>query len=432
MVGTCFNVYLLTSLNLLNLHQQKNTNQIDLFQSQHMIATTQKATREQTKLHNKRLILKTVNHQRLLSRADVARATHLTATTVSSAIAELIAEGLVEEVGSISTERGKPPTLLRLVKDARLVIALDLSRNIFRGGVLNLQGEVRVQQDIAANGRTGEDALAAIYELIDHLLGQVSGGGAHGGILGIGIGAPGIIDFQQGYVYRAVNLGWHNVPLRDLIEKRYNLAVHVINDTQAALLAEHHFGIYKNQEHLVVIRVGNGIGAGMLLNGQLLHSHGVGEIGHVVVVEGGEQCSCGNYGCLETVASNRAIVKRAQKIMTQGPESSGAITIDTVIQAFASGDPALTPLIEEIGRYLGIAIANLIGVLGLTKILLAGRITQFGQPLLAIIKQEVCQRSLTARLNPPIIDLVSVRADISDTIVLGAATALFAAELGLF
>ena len=112
-----------------------------------MIATTQKATREQTKLHNKRLILKTVNQQRLLSRADVARATHLTATTVSSAIAELIAEGLVEEVGSISTERGKPPTLLRLVKDARLVVALDLSRNVFRGGVLNLEGEVRVQQE---------------------------------------------------------------------------------------------------------------------------------------------------------------------------------------------------------------------------------------------------------------------------------------------
>ena len=102
--------------------------------------------------------------------------------------------------------------------------------------------------------------------------------------------------------------------------------------------------------------------------------------------------------------------------------------MEAVLEAFAAGDSTLIPLVENVGHYLGIAIANLIGVLGLTKILLAGSVAQFGQPLLEIVRREVCQRSLTARLNPPTIDLVSVRPNISDTIILGAATSLFAKE----
>lgn len=400
-----------------------------------MIATSQKATREQTKLHNKRLILKIVYNQGLISRADLARMTSLTATTVSTTVAELLAEGLVEEVGSISTERGKPPTLIQLVKDANFALALDLSRKVIRGGILNLRGETKRQHNITLNDRMGDQAVEVIYEMIDALLVD-----APQPILGIGIGAPGIIDSQRGTVQRAVNLSWLNLPLRDLLKKRYNLAVSVVNDNQAALLAEYHFGRYRNQDHLVVIRIGNGIGAGMVLNGELLHSYGVGEIGHVTVVENGSVCSCGNYGCLETVASSRAIVKQAQSIALHHSDSALAslldkpsgITMEAVQRAYAAGDRTLIPLIEDVGHYLGIAIANLIGVLGLTKILLAGSVAQFGHPLLEIVRREVCQRSLTARLNPPTIDLVDVRSDISDTILLGAATALFADELGLF
>ncbi len=400
-----------------------------------MIAVTHKATREQTKLHNKRLILKLVYDQKLISRADVARATHLTATTVSTAIAELMAEGLVEEVGSVSTDRGKPPILIQLIKDAKLVIALDLSRNVFRGALLNLRGEVKYQLDVAVENRTKEEALALVYQLIDDLLAQ-----SPIPVMGIGIGVPGIIDIDRGYLHQAVNLGWYNLPLRELLVQRYKLAAMVVNDNQAVVLAEHHFGQHQKQQHLVVIRVGNGIGAGMLLNNQLLQSHGVGEIGHVMVQENGELCSCGNYGCLETVISNRAVIKQAQSIARQNPasllnqfaSSPDAITIDSIIQAIAAGDTTLQPLIEVVGQHLGSAIANLIGVLGMTKILLAGRVAQFGQPLLEIVKQEVCKRSLTARLDPPVIDLVTIRPNISDTIVLGAATALLADQLGLF
>lgn len=400
-----------------------------------MIAATEKATREQTKRHNNRLVLKTVYDRDMSSRAELARITNLTATTVSATVAELITDGLVEEIGSISTDRGKPPTLIRLVKDARQVIALDISRTVFRGAILNLRGEVIQQQDIAIDGHTGDYALAAVYQLIDALR-----AGTSSPLLGIGIGVPGIIDYNNGIIRQAVNLGWSDLPLVEKLVKHYGLAVHIVNDSQAVLLAEFIFGQHKNCTDLVVIRVGHGIGAGIMLNGQLLHGHGTGEIGHVVVVDGGEQCSCGNFGCLETVASNRAIVKRARMLAYQHPHSTlnrlaatpEALTIETVIQAFSEGDPLLAPLITELGHYLGIAIANLVGVVGTPPILLCGRVTHFGQPLLDLIEQEVYKRSLTGRLNKPNINVVSLKSNISDIIILGAAASLLTNELGLF
>lgn len=400
-----------------------------------MIEVSKKATREQTKRHNNRLVLKTVYDRDMSSRAELARITNLTATTVSATIAELMADGLVEEVGSGLIERGKPPTLIRLVKDARQVIALDLSRTTFHGAIMNLRGEVIAQKDLSVESQTGDAALAAVYELVDALLPA-----ATSPLLGIGIGAPGIIDYNSGTIHQAANLNWYNLPLSTRLAKHYDLSVHIVNDNQAVLLAEFIFGRHKNSTDLVVIRVGHGIGAGIMVNGQLLRTHGAGEIGHVVVVDEGERCTCGNYGCLETVASNRAIVKKARALALQYPASRlnqlattpDIITIDTVIQAFHEGDPPLLSLITEIGQYLGVAIAHLVGVLGTPPILLCGRVARFGKPLLEVIEYEVGKRSLTGRLHKPNIDVVSLKPNISDIVMLGATASLLTNELGLF
>ena len=206
-----------------------------------MITVTAKATHAQTRRHNNRLVLKTVYDQGPLSRADVARSTNLTATTVSTVIAELLEEGLVEEIGAISTERGKPPTLVGLVNDARYVIALDLSRNIFQGSILNLRGAIQQRNYLPVAGRTGEQALALVHELIDTLLPL-----ATKPLLGIGVGAPGIIDLNHNVIRQAANLGWGNLALGQQLAQRYGLHVQVVNDSQAVLLAEFLFGEYKN------------------------------------------------------------------------------------------------------------------------------------------------------------------------------------------
>lgn len=402
-----------------------------------MITVSAKATHAQTRRHNNRLVLKTVYDQGPLSRAAIARSTNLTATTVSTVIAELLDDGLVEEIGAISTERGKPPTLVTLVNDARHIVALDLSRNIFQASILNLRGEIQERKQLPVNGAVGTEALQLAYQLIDEILPL-----ARRPLLGLGVGAPGIIDRNHNLIRRAANLGWENLPLGKQLHERYGLKVQVVNDNQAALLAEFLFGNYRNTPDMVVVRVGNGIGAGIMCNGQLLHGNGtgVGEVGHVVVVEEGELCSCGNRGCLETVASSRAIVKRAKAIAQQEHHSAlhqfaptpDKITIDTVVQAFQAGDASLEPVVQEVGHHLGRMVANLVSVLGMPRILLCGSVTGLGQPLLDVIRQEVNQRALSGRMNEAHIDLVSLTTSISDLVIMGAAATLLANELGLF
>ncbi len=402
-----------------------------------MLVTTTKATHAQTRRHNNRLVLQTVYDKSPLSRADIARATNLTATTVSTVVSELLDEGLIEELGAVSTERGKPPTLVTLAKDARHILALDLSRTFFQGSILNLRGEIQQRRRLPRQHKTGDAALALVYTILDDLLASTTKP-----LLGIGLGAPGIIDANSNTVRQAANLDWYNLPLGDLLTAQYGLHVQVINDNQAVLLAENLFGTYKNSSDLVIVRIGNGIGAAIMCNGQLLHGNGsgVGEIGHVVVVDAGEQCTCGNRGCLETVASSRAIVRQAREIALAHPTCAlnqlaprpEEITIELVIQAHQDGDPWLQPLVQGLSAHLGSMLAHLVSVVGAPRILLCGSLTGFGKPLVDAIQIELRRHSLTGRLSAPEVGFVTLTTDLSDLIVMGAAATLLANELGLF
>ena len=393
----------------------------------------QKATRAQVRSHNQRLVLKTIYDQRQISRAGAARATHLTRPTVSSIVADLIDEGLVEEIGQEPSEGGKPATLLSVVDDSRHVIGIDLADSQFRGSVINLRGQVRHRLSLPVHNQDGEAALALVYELIDALVAATDAP-----LLGIGIGTPGLMDARQGVVRQAVNLDWRDLPLRDLLAERYNLPVYIANDCQVAALAEHTFGASREALNLVVVKVGRGIGAGIVLNGQLYYGDGsgAGEIGHVAVVEGGELCRCGHLGCLETVASSRAIIKRAQQIAKSDPLSTlhrfvaapEAITTDVVLRAFEAGDQAMYWIVAEAGRYLGVAVANLVGAVNVHCIVIAGSVSRFGEALLEAIRQEVCRRALPALAEETCIETSSLGPDI---VILGAAALLLTEELGL-
>ncbi len=392
-----------------------------------------KATRQQTKTHNKRLILKTIYAQGPISRAGIARLTHLTRTTVSDAVAELMKDGLVEEIGQGPSQGGKPPILLSVIDDSRHLIGIDLANSEFRGGVINLRGKIMRRCNLPVNDRNGQAALELAYQLIDELVAATSSP-----LLGIGIGTPGLMDARRGLVRKAVNLDWQDLPLRDLLEARYNLPVYIANDSQVATLGEYTFGCGQDISNMVVVKVGRGIGAGIVLNGRLHYGDGsgAGEIGHVTVVEGGERCRCGHFGCLETVASSRAIVRRARAIARSDPHSTlhqfatspEAINTGIVLQAFEAGDEALQQLIEEVGCYLGIAVANLVGVLNIQRILIGGSVARFGEPLLEPIRREIKQRSLATLADETHIEVTRLGIDI---VLLGAAALLLTHELGL-
>ncbi len=257
-------------------------------------------------------------------------------------------------------------------------------------------------------------------------------------MLGFGISTPGLVDTINGVVRQAVAFGWRDVPLRSLLQTRYNLPVYVANDSHTVALAEYMFGRSQHSTNLVAIKVGYGIGAGIVLYGQLFPGdlYGAGELGHMVVEENGLPCECGNSGCLETVASVPAIVHRAQLMADHNPDSllhrfaadSAAITFDTVVQAFLAGDPTVRQMITVAGRRLGIGVANMVTILGIRRVVITGRIAPFGQVLRDAIQQEVSRRLLPALAQATEIEIVHQG---PDTILLGAAALLLTNELGL-
>ena len=392
-----------------------------------------KATQQHTKEHNTHLVLKTIYDQDGISRAEIARYTKLTKTTVSSIVNELIREGLVMETGIGTSEGGKPPVLLSIVDDSRHFIGIDLANSEFRGAVVNLRGEIAYRTKLPIDDSDGDAALAIMYELIDKLL---SDGGKS--VSGLGIGTPGLINPHKGIVRRAVNLDWVGIPLKQLIEERYNLKCYIANDCQAAALGEYTFAHNSNTTNLVVVKIGRGIGSGIVMNGKLYYGdgYGAGEIGHLVVIENGELCPCGNYGCLETVASTKSVVKRARKIAKSNPNSllyhfardPQEISTEVVLRAYNAGDHNIRELIVEAGAYLGRALACHVSVLNVKHIVIAGSMARFGAVLLDSVKQEMQKSSMSTLANETEVEISSLGQDI---VIKGAASLLLANELNL-
>ncbi len=388
----------------------------------------QKATRQHTKTHNKQLILKTIYDHSPISRADVARRTGLTRPTVSSTVSELIEEGLIAEVGHGPSAGGKRPILLSLVDDAFHIIGLDLANSQFQGAVINLRGEICYRASLPAHNLTEQTALDLVYTMIDTLIAT-----SERPLLGIGIGTPGVIDSASGIVQRAVNLGWQDLPLRDLLSTKYDLPVYIANDSHVAAQAEYTFGNHIGVNNLIVVKVGRGIGAGIILNGQLFYGDGfgAGEIGHVVVTDNGELCSCGNRGCLETISSSRALMSQAEDIAKTNPASMLSphdITMDQIVQAHNRGDTTLQPIIENAGRYLGVMVAGLTGTLNIQQVFIAGSVSRFGEDLLVPLREQMEKRVLTTLAENTHVEIAALGSDI---VLLGAAALLLTKELGV-
>lgn len=346
-----------------------------------------KATRQLTKQHNRDLVLHKIFENQTISRAEIARLTKLTRTTVSDVVAGLLKEGLVEEVGLSSSIGGKPSILLSLVTDSRYLIGLNLMQDKFIGAVLNLWGEIKETVEIPVDGRDGTQALSLLYHILDRLTQNT-----WTPIVGIGVGAPGLINTREGTVISAVNLDWKELPLAHLLEKRYGLPVSVLNDSQATAIGEFVHGNHPAGSNLIVLTVMHGIGAGILINGQLFQGDGggAGEIGHAVVQENGLPCRCGRNGCLETVASAQAVVARMQS-MTNSPDP---ISLDVLESRFQHGDQAAHQVIMEAATYLGRSIGNLIATFNIKTIVLTGDMTRFGEPWLMAAKEAMSQAAL--------------------------------------
>jgi len=379
----------------------------------------EKATHQQTRTYNQQLLLRALHDDSPLSRADLARRTGLTRTSVSDLVGSLIDDGLIEEVGRGRSSGGKSPILLQVAPEGRLLIGLDLGEAQFSGAVVNLRGEILRSASLPLEGRNGDAAVDLVFQLVDALRGD-----AGSSLLGIGIGAPGVIDTASGTVRWSVNLDWADLGLGPILEGRYGVPVVVANDGHAAALAELTFHGRPRPTNLVVIRVGRGVGAGIIINGQLFQGDGfgAGEFGHVSLGHDGDPCRCGRTGCLETRASMRALVDAAGAVDPTITDETGLVT------AFHAGADAVRGIVLAAARELGLAVAWLIGVLNVHTILLVGPVAALGEDWLGEVRRSARSSVLELLGRDTRIEFGHVH---DDVVVLGASALLMEQQLGL-
>ncbi len=385
-----------------------------------MTSLPEKATHRRTRVFNQRLVLRAIYDRSAVSRADVARLTSLTRTTVSQLVGELLRDGLVEEIGRGPSTGGKAPILLQVRAHGRHLIGLDLGESTFSGAVVDLRGNILRSLSLPLVGRNGREAVELVYELIDAL----TRSNGDGPLLGIGIGAPGLIDSRTGVVRWSVNLDWADLALGQLVERRFNTPVVVANDSQAAAVAELMFGGQPRPRNLVVVRIGRGVGAGVILNGHLFQGDGsgAGEIGHTIFDNTGHHCRCGRTGCLETVVSVPAMVAAAH--------AADPLIVDyaALVAAFTAGRPEARDIVLHAGAMLGRAVSALIGALNVNHVMFIGPVTELGADWLAAVRAEAVARSLPQLGRDICLELGVAR---ENDVVLGASALLMTVELGL-
>jgi predicted NBD/HSP70 family sugar kinase len=360
------------------------------------------ATPEDARRANRSLLLRTLHGGGPHSRADLAKVTGLTRATVSAVVRDLLEDGVVEELGlSTAGGVGKPATLVDIAADGRHVLCVDLSEPAqFVGAIVNLAGKVVVRRTYARQGKTGKAAVSLLRRIARELAAD-----AERPLLGAGVASPGVVD-DDGVVATAAHIGWTDLPLGPTLAAELDIPVAVVNDANAAALAELTFGGAR-AGNLICVRVDEGVGAGLVLDGRLYtgSSFAAGEIGHVVVVPDGARCACGKRGCLETEVSAPLL---AERLEADGGDGSAVL--------------------ERAGEHLGIALATVLSALDVADVVLSGSGSVTTETFRA-----AAVRAIAARTMPLLADRLVVRPSTFgfDDVVVGAAARVLDRELGL-
>jgi glucokinase-like ROK family protein len=339
---------------------------------------------ESLREHNLLRVIDVLLERGVASRADIARHTGLSRTTVSSLIADLSDRGLVtERSGTTDSQRdaagaGRPPVLLALDRSAGAAIGIDFGHSHLRVALADLSHTVLAEAERAldVDGSAGE-GLDAAADLVHEVLADA--GVPRDRVINVGMGIPGPINHRTGIVGSTTILpGWADVAVGQEMEHRLGLPVVVENDANLGALGEALFGAGRDAQEIVYLKVSSGIGAGMIVGGRIHHGAGgtAGEIGHVLVNEDGHVCRCGNRGCLETVAATRGLLEQLSR--THGTD----LTIEDVIGLARGGDPGCRRVIADAGHHIGQAVAMLCNLLNPARIIVGGDLSAAEELLL--------------------------------------------------
>lgn len=355
---------------------------------------------------NRSLILNTIREEEPISRADVSKRTNLTPPTVSNIVKELLESQIVIEKNQGVSRGGRKPTMLTINARNFYMIGLDVGPTQIKAIMTDLNANIidSLQKNIP-NNITNDGLLTLMKESVHHLLGTKHA--AQEKFIGIGVGMHGMVDVNRGMSLYAPILQLRNIPIKETLEDEFKMVVQVENDARVMALGETWFGNGNGADSVVCVNVGRGIGAGIMIDGKLFHGeHFIGgEIGHMTIDIDGPKCSCGNYGCLQALASGPVISSRAAKEAAMGRETLltelcggdlESVTGKLVTEAARQGDALSREVLAETGRYLGIGLTNLLHTVDPDRIIIGGGVSKAGDYILDNVKKTIEQRALTA------------------------------------
>jgi glucokinase-like ROK family protein len=354
---------------------------------------------------NKRVILDMIRFTPGgISRAELARQMYLTRSAISSIIDDLKELGLVDEVETGPTTGGRRPILLAINPHYGYIVGIDMGATHL--GIVLTDFSAHVLEEIEYPFSVADGPNSCLTQLNNYLTELLSRVKLNiNQISAIGMGVPGPIAADTGEVSSPpIMPGWDGYPIRKHLEELWQVPITIGNDAELGALGEWAYGAGRGERNLVYIKVGTGVGAGLLLDGQIYRGTTgyAGEIGHVTIQENGPLCTCGNHGCLEAMAGGLAIARYAREAIEEGRRTQlSAIPLDNihaidVAAAAQRGDLIAQQIITDAGVHLGIAVASLINFLNPSMVVIGGGVSQLGDLLLEPIRKTVMERSLNS------------------------------------
>ena len=335
-------------------------------------------------------LLRLIREEVAVTRADLARVTGLARSTVAQRVDALLAHGLVYEAGGSASTGGRPPTVLAFNRDAGVVLVADLGATHARVALSNLAGTPLAERASDLDiGRGPEHALTWVTERFAELLNET--GRSRDDVRGIGIGVPGPVEFDSGRpVNPPIMPGWDDFPIPDWFASHYSAPVLVDNDVNIMARGEHRMQ-WPDTEHLLLIKVGTGIGCGIVADGHIHRGArgAAGDIGHIRATSSEDViCRCGNIGCLEAVAGGQAL---AERLAAAGEDATHSRDVVRLVQA---GHPGAIRMVRDAGRTLGEVLAGTVNFFNPAVIVIGGDIAEAHAQLLAGVREGIFSRSL--------------------------------------
>lgn len=389
----------------------------------------QLATRTTARQINQQIVLNLIREHQPLSRADLARRMQVSRGTITYLVDELIAEGVVYEGGTAPAPQGRKPTMLHVSTANQTMVAVDVRFSRTSVMLSDFDGQ-QIAFETFDTPLCADELVQELARRIERLLGEHQ---VRHTCEGIGLVVPGMVDRNTGVVLNSPQLGWRNVPVREALAYATGLRVFLENGPIALALAH----MWLNPagadgvDNFVYVSVSDGVGAGVIVNGEVLRGHGdtAGEFGHIPLNVEGPLCVCGLRGCWEAYTSNLATLARYYGLDFSNPENRKAIrdsgfTLRDLIARARSGDEKAQATLHETGRYLGIGMAVIISAMSPSRIIIGGEITAAWDMIKGIIRSAAKERALTdAAAAVPI-----VRAPAVNSPRLRGATALLVAR----